>query len=84
MPPRWPRKPDRQDPTYPRLGDRINFALHIAFFAAINSGAWFFQEFLGKTWPWLLWFTLAWLILILSHGVYIFAIADYRQGETTP
>ncbi len=37
MPPRWPRKPDRKDPAYRRLEDRINFAVHVALFAAINS-----------------------------------------------
>lgn len=82
MPPRWPRKPDRRDPAYRRLGDRINFALHVAFFAAINSGAWFFQEFLTKDWHWLPWFSGTWFLLILSHGLYIFALANYNGGTT--
>ena len=38
MPPRWPRKPDRCDPAYRRLDDRMNFAMHVAIFAVINSG----------------------------------------------
>ena len=37
MPPRWPRQPDRADPDYRRLDDRMNFALHIALFSAFNS-----------------------------------------------
>ena len=43
MPPRWPRKPTRQDPAYRRLEDRINFAVHVAGFIAVNSGLWFFH-----------------------------------------
>jgi len=43
MPPRWPREPDRNDPAYRRLDDRMNFAVHVAIFAASNSGLWFFH-----------------------------------------
>ena len=77
MPPRWPRKPDRNDPAYRRLEDRINFALHVAFFAATNSGMWFFHTFNPDLLPWVGWFTLGWLAILVSHAVYIFAIADY-------
>ena len=41
MPPRWPRKPDRNDPEYRRLDDRMNFAIHVGLFSATNSGLWF-------------------------------------------
>lgn len=46
MPPRWPRKPDRQnDPEFRKLDDRMNFAVHTALFIATNSGVWFFSQF---------------------------------------
>lgn len=77
MPPRWPRKPDRKDPDYRRLDDRMNFAIHVAIFAAINSGLWFFHNLQSADWPWLIGFTGVWLLAIAIHGFYIFAIADY-------
>ncbi|MGB3533192.1 MAG: hypothetical protein WBA13_06710 [Microcoleaceae cyanobacterium] len=78
MPPRWPRKPDRNnDPDYRRLEDRINFAVHVALSAACNSGVWFFHNFRHADWPWINWFSAIWISILLLHGVYIFAIADY-------
>lgn len=77
MPPRWPRKPDPQDPAYRRLEDRINFAVHIAFFAAVNSGLWFFKLFWQQDWPGLIWLSGAWGLLLFSHGVYVFKVAQY-------
>ncbi len=77
MPPRWPRKPDRNDPEYRRLGDRINFALHVGIFAATNSGLWFVRELESASWPWTLWVTLGWLGGLTLHGLYVFAIAKY-------
>ena len=77
MPPRWPRKPDRKDPAYRRLDDRINFALHVATYIAVNSGVWFFHIIKYTDWSWATWFTLTWLGLLLVHMIYIFAIADY-------
>ena len=83
MPPRWPRQPDRRDPAYRRVGDRINFALHVAIFAAINSGCWFFRTLQDAEWTWTLWLTSAWVAALLIHGIYIFAIADYSQPSLT-
>ncbi|SKB12067.1 conserved hypothetical protein [Planktothrix sp. PCC 11201] len=77
MPPRWPRQPDRKDPDYRRLDDRVNFATHVAIFATINSGLWFFHNLQSTDWSWLTGFTLIWLSAIALHGLYIFAIADY-------
>ncbi len=77
MPPRWPRKPDRNDPAYRKLDDRMNFAVHVAIFAACNSGLWFFHNLLQVSWEWLPWLTAAWLTVLLGHLIYIFAIADY-------
>ena len=78
MPPRWPRKPDRADPDYRQLDDRMNFALHVALFLAVNSGLWFFQ-FLSHPWERLSVVTIAWGIALLSHGLYIFKIANYSS-----
>ncbi|MDJ0618579.1 MAG: hypothetical protein QNJ63_17855 [Calothrix sp. MO_192.B10] len=79
MPPRWPRKPDRNDPDYRKLDDRMNFAVHVAIFAATNSGLWFFYNFLSTNWQWLPWFTFSWLGLLLTHLIYISAIANYVE-----
>jgi hypothetical protein len=77
MPPRWPREPDRKDPAYRRLDDRMNFAFHVAVFAAINSGLWFVYTFKSTNWSWLTWVTLIWAGILLLHLIYIVAIADY-------
>jgi 2TM domain len=82
MPPRWPREPDRRDPDYRRLDDRMNFAVHVGVFAAINSGAWFFRVLQNAAWPWTLWMTGIWAGLLLAHGLYIFAIADYSNPDS--
>ncbi|MEM9923021.1 MAG: 2TM domain-containing protein [Cyanobacteria bacterium P01_D01_bin.50] len=79
MPPRWPRKPDRNDPAYRKLDDRMNFAVHVAIFALFNSGLWFFNNFMQKDWQWLPIFTFSWLAILLSHLIYISAIADYSN-----
>ncbi len=77
MPPRWPRKPDRRDPAYRQLEDRMNFAVHVAAFTACNSGVWFFHNLQHASWAWIIWFTGIWITGLIFHGVYIFAIADY-------
>lgn len=79
MPPRWPRKPDRNDPAYRKLDDRMNFAVHVAIFAVFNSGLWFFHNLLLTTWQWLPIFTFSWLAVLLSHLIYISVIADYSN-----
>lgn len=77
MPPRWPRKPDRRDPAYRRLDDRMNFALHVAVFAASNSALWFVETLHQRADVWAMQVTGVWLVALLSHAIYIFAIADY-------
>lgn len=79
MPPRWPRKPDRNDPAYRRLDDRMNFAVHVAVFAAINSGVWFVRTVQTQQWAWTSWLTLGWLTVLVLHLIYIAAIADYSK-----
>ena len=81
MPPRWPRKPDRNDPEFRQLDDRMNFAIHVAIFAASNSSLWFFHNLTQATWPWAIWVTGSWILLLLVHGIYIFALANY-SGTT--
>ncbi|NCJ05843.1 hypothetical protein GS597_04820 [Synechococcales cyanobacterium C] len=82
MPPRWPRKPDRQDPAYRRLADRINFAVHVALFGALNSGFWFVRLLQAESWPWTVWLSGGWLSLLVLHGLYVFVIARYDQDST--
>ena len=77
MPPRWPRQPDRNDPDYRRLDDRMNFAVHVAVFSTINSGLWFFHNLYHASWSWLINFSGIWSIILLINLVYITAIANY-------
>jgi hypothetical protein len=79
MPPRWPRKPDRKDPAYRKLDDRMNFALHVAIFAASNSSLWFFNTLKPGSLPWVRWVSLIWSVVVLIHLIYISAIADYSE-----
>ncbi len=77
MPPRWPRKPDRNDPEYRKLDDRMNFAVHVGLFLAINSGVWFVHNLKNADWNWITCFTGIWALILIIHFVYIAAIADY-------
>lgn len=58
----------------------MNFAVHVGIFAAINSGVWFFRILQAETWPWALWLTSGWLTVLVAHGLYIFAIANYQEA----
>jgi 2TM domain len=84
MPPRWPREPDRSDPAFRKLEDRINFAFHVALFFCINSGSWFFRVLKDAEWPWTIWLTGVWVAVLLMHGIYIFGLADYSPVEAAP
>jgi hypothetical protein len=79
MPPRWSRIPTRQDPDYRKLDDRMNFAVHVAVFAVINSGVWFVRTLQNQGWTWTVWLTGIWLTLLIAHAIYIFAVADYSK-----
>lgn len=81
MPPRWPRQPTREDPAYRKLEDRLNFALHVATFALINSGVWFFKQLKSADWQWATWLTLSWLVALAIHLIYISAVADYSPNS---
>jgi hypothetical protein len=95
MPPRWSRKPDRADPEFRKLDDRMTFATHVAIFAAINSGLWFFRV-LGSSselgipggvsvTPLI---TEVWALILAAHALYIFTIAKYTAptpiADSTP
>jgi len=89
MPPRWSRIPDRQDPEFRRLDDRMTFATHAALFAAVNSGLWFFRllgNFTDATVspgvPGTPLITAIWGMGLLSHAVFVFAIARYDDPPT--
>lgn len=92
MPPRWPRQPDRADPAFRRLDDRMTFATHVAAFAAVNSGLWFFRvagEKLSTAavpggLPGTPAITLVWAIALVAHGIYVFAIAQYPDVAPPP
>jgi hypothetical protein len=68
----------------------MNFATHVAIFAAMNSGLWFFkvagEKILELNVPMGLpgtpWITGAWGMVLLAHGVYVFAIAQYPDSTT--
>ena len=84
MPPRWSRKPDRADPAYRMLDDRMNFAVHVAAYCAVNSGLWFFRVLegfselgvpggvLGTGW-----ISAIWGSVLTAHTLFLFFIAKY-------
>jgi len=80
MPPRWSKKPDPKDPEYRKLGDRLNFVVHIAGFLLGNSALWFVNVLPIRPLPWLPLFTEIWFGVVVVHGFYIFVLADYSLG----
>lgn len=84
MPPRWPRQPDRNDPTYRQLDDRMTLAVHIAIFSASNSGLWFFHNLQKAQWSWLIGLTGIWFLILLGHAIYVLAIANYSSTKKDP
>ena len=81
MPPRWPREPDRNDPAFRKLDDRMTFAVHVLSFTAVNSGFWFFNLIDAVSWPWVQWFSLIWGAGLVAHAIFIFGIANYEQSS---
>ena len=86
MPRSWPRKPDRRDPEFRRVEDRMNFIVHIFVFAAFNSGLWFIRSIEYADWGWVYWVSGIWGGILLAHWLYIYAIADYSPlaSKNTP
>jgi 2TM domain len=79
MPPKLSSPPDPRSPEYRELRDKINFALHVAFFAATNSGIAFFQRLHQADWPWQAWLGILWFLGLAVHGIYVFALARYSE-----
>ena len=75
-----PKNPDRRDPAFRRLGDRINFAFNAAMYAFMMSGAWFIRLLRSEIWTWTIWLTWIWLAVLLFQGLYVFVIADYSDA----
>ncbi len=83
MPPRWPRDPDpANDPPLRRLEDRINFAVHVAGFAAVNSAIWFFNTLNPGSLPQASTVTFVMLGILFTHATYVFVLADYTPKPT--
>jgi len=61
----------------------MTFATHVAGFAASNAGLWFFHLLPAPEgaapFPWIIWLTPIWLLTLVGHGLYVFAIADYSR-----
>jgi len=85
MPLTWPRKPDRNDPEFRRLGDRVNFAFHVAVFCSGNSFLWFLYNLLRISDPRTVQVSVVWAIALVLHGIYVFGLARYpgldRDGK---
>jgi len=77
MPPKLNRPPDPSDPEYQLLRDRINFAFHVALFLCANSGLLFFEQFFRADWPWRVWLTGVWFMLLLAHTFWLFRLVKY-------
>jgi 2TM domain len=90
MPPRWSRKPDRADPAYRMLDDRMNFAVHVAAYGAVNSGLWFFRILEGPSELGMPggvlgtgWITAIWGSILTAHTLFLFFIAKYPEPAAT-
>ncbi|MBW4696743.1 MAG: 2TM domain-containing protein [Aphanocapsa lilacina HA4352-LM1] len=79
MPPKLSSPPDPRSPVYRALRDKINFALHVGVFAAVNSGVAFFARFYNAEWPWQGWLLGLWALALAAHGIYVFGIARYSE-----
>ncbi|AFY71223.1 hypothetical protein Pse7367_2972 [Thalassoporum mexicanum PCC 7367] len=83
MAPRLSKPPDKNDPDYQRLENRINFALHVGIFAASNSCIWFVRTITYANWDWTILLTESWLALLLIHGIWAFA-TERNLKQSTP
>jgi hypothetical protein len=61
----------------------MNLAVHIAIFAATNSGVWFFRQVQQADWGWTLWFSGIWFGALIAHLIYVVAIANYSEPTAT-
>jgi hypothetical protein len=84
MPPRWPRKPTRQDPEFRKLDDRYTFAAHIAVYLTLATGLEFFNLLWQAEWSWLVPFLGWWGLALGIHAFWIIQIARYPQTPEYP
>ena len=70
MPLRWYGNGDPNDPIYLHFSRIVNFTIHTAAFAALNSFLWFVQQ-LRHPWGHLSTFSEVWLVLLLSHLLFV-------------
>ncbi|MFN3927310.1 MAG: 2TM domain-containing protein [Pseudanabaenaceae cyanobacterium] len=79
MPPRLSRPPSPEDPQYQSLERRINFALHIAIYATIISGLWFWHLLTMRDYQWLVWLSVWWALFILGQGIWVVTKEKQKQ-----
>ena len=81
MPIRWYGPANPEDPTYRHFERIVNFCLHAGAFAAINSGAWFFQEMKHPfPEPSLSWITGIWASAL---AIQLISVITRRPKEST-
>ena len=80
MPLRWNGEPDPSDPRYQDLSRRLDFAVHLAFYAAINSGLWFVQQ-IRHPWQHLTWLSLVWLLGLVLHLTVVLRMRAGRRAD---
>ena len=78
MPIRWYGPANAKDPLYCHFNRIVNFTLHGALYAAINSGLWVVQQ-LRHPWGHLAWLSLGWLALLVVHGGIVIALRPAQQ-----
>jgi hypothetical protein len=71
--PRLSKPPDPNDPEYQQLENRINLALHAGIFTATNSCMWFVRTITYAEWDWSILVTSAWIFILISHSIWVFA-----------
>ncbi len=82
MPPRWPRKPTRQDPEFRKLDDRYSLAFHIAVYLTTSTGLTFFYLLFRAEWSWLIPMLGWWGLSLGLHTLWILGIAKYPPLST--
>jgi hypothetical protein len=46
-------------------------ALHIAIYAALNSGLWFYRSITYQDWQWQGWMIIWWALILLGQGIWV-------------
>ncbi len=77
MPPRWPRKPTRQDPEFRKLDDRYTLGFHIAIYITTATGLEFLSLLYRAEWSWLVPLLGWWALSLGLHSFWVLVIARY-------